>query len=91
MILNIFSAEKIQLSSRLSRSDWAHLPSILKKAGTTELVIKTEVDWKELETALNKLPEITVLSISDIQWNEENDFLANIDNKQLVLRLETKL
>ena len=65
LIVNIFSAEGISLSFRLSQSDWAQLRSILKKAGTEELCIKTEVDWSELETALIELPEITALSLRE--------------------------
>ena len=91
LIVNIFSAVRIQLSSRLSPSDWAELRGILKTAGTWKLEIKTEVSWKELETALIELPEISVLILSDNQWDKIRDLLTNIDNKQLELSLSSEV
>ena len=91
LIVNIFSAERIELRSRLSPSDWTQLRSILKTAGTTRLDIKTEVDWKELETALSELPEIIELRLSDNQWNEITDLLTNINNKLFHLRLSSEV
>jgi len=85
------SARRIELSSRLSPSDWATLTSILKTSGTIGLQIKTEVDWKELVTALSELPEISELRLSDNQWNEITDLLTNINNKQLYLRLSSEV
>ena len=54
-------------------------------------MINTEVDWKELETALIELPEITMLRLSDIQWDKIRDLLINIDNKELELHLRSEV
>ena len=86
-IVNIFSASRIALNSRLSPSDWAHLHSILKKARTEQLNLKTEVDWKELENVLIELPEITRLGLSDFHWSKITDMLSNVNNKELELLL----
>ena len=83
----IFSAKKINLSSRLSPSDWLHLPAILNKAETTELEINTDVDWEQLETAMIDLPGITKLSLSDIQLDKIGDLLTNINSKELLISL----
>ena len=90
MLILIFSAEKIILSTTLSLSDWAHLSIIMKKVGATRLEINKEVDWKELETLLLELPEIRELSFSDIQWNKIADLLKNV-NKQLEVNLNSEV
>ena len=72
-IVNVFSARRIFLRSRLSPSDWANLPSILKIAGTTELWINTEVDWEKLETVLINTNKkmLGVSLISEVKYESE--------------------
>ena len=64
---------RIVLSSRLSPSDWAHLPSILKTAETTWLEIKTEVDYEELQTVLinTNNRELVVRLESEVKYASE--------------------
>ena len=64
---------KIDLGTKLSTADLAHLRIILKKAGTRQLEIKTEVNWKELETALINIKnkELTVWLESEVKYESE--------------------
>ena len=65
-IVNICSAGRIELSSRLSPSDWAHLPNIVKKVGPAMLRINTEVDLEELE-GLDRLMEVVAVEVWGIE------------------------
>ena len=59
------------LRSRLSPSDWDHLATILKKAGTTLLRIYPEGDWEETSPS------------SEVNYEVLPDFFKNTPLKKV--------